>query len=89
MRPKSLLEKLQIFTYVPSEHMTFIQCRINNDATSRRYIDVNAVLYERHDVALPFRCCINAITLHGVNVTPCARRVISAKHFFRVLLRLL
>ena len=32
----------------PSGHMTFIQSRINVEATSGRCVDVNATLYKRH-----------------------------------------
>ena len=32
----------------PSRHMTFIQRRLNVDATSRRCIDVEATLYRHH-----------------------------------------
>ena len=40
--------------------MTFIQLRINIDATSLRCIDVNAKLYKSHDVASTLMlCCIN------------------------------
>ena len=34
--------------YFPSEHMKFIQRRINVDATSWRCIDVITTLYKRH-----------------------------------------
>ena len=33
---------------IPSGHMTFIQRRINVDATSWRCIDVGTTLYKRH-----------------------------------------
>ena len=54
--------------YAPSGQMTFIQRQINVDATSSRYIEVNATLYKRNDVAatLIWRC-INVMCLLGSN----------------------
>ena len=52
-------QKRTIFTLrsIPNEHMTFIQRRINVDATSWRCIDVYATSYKRHVPAgfLPIR----------------------------------
>ena len=42
-----------------SGHMTFIQRRINVDAMSRRYSNINATLYKRQ-VPIGFVACTNS-----------------------------
>ena len=56
-RPLSDCTALLVYLDLPSGHMTFIQRRINVDATSWRCIDVNATLYKRH-VHAWFTVCI-------------------------------